>query len=84
MGLKTAFSQARIVTLGVLAAAVWILLTILQVFERLGPLSSGGVGQTPIPGLVGLAVMGGVLVVMALLYSELGETEPSPDPWPPE
>ena len=84
MGLKTAFSQVRIVTLGVLAAAVWILLTILQVFERLGPLSSGGVGQTPIPGLVGLAVMGGVLVVLALLYSELGETEPSPDPWPPE
>ena len=84
MGLKTAFSQARIVTFGVLAVAVWVLLTILQVFERLGPLSSGGVGQTPISGLVGLAVMGGLLAVLALLYSELGETEPSPDPWPPE
>jgi hypothetical protein len=84
MGLKTAFSQARIVTFGVLAAAVWILLTVLQVFERLGPLSSGGVGQTPISGLVGLAVMGGLLAVLAVLYSELGETEPSPDPWPPE
>ncbi|MFB6101441.1 MAG: hypothetical protein ABEJ73_02635 [Haloplanus sp.] len=84
MGLRTAFSQARIVTFGVLAAVVWVLLTVLQVYNRLGPLSSGGVGQTPVPGVIGLLVLGGLLALLAVLYSELSEEEPAPEPWPPE
>jgi len=84
MGLKTALTQARIVTFGALAAAVWILLTVFQVYGQLGPLSSGGVGQTPIAGLLGLLVMGGALALLVVLYSELSEEEPAPEPWPPE
>ncbi|AXG07727.1 hypothetical protein DU500_15540 [Haloplanus rubicundus] len=81
MGIRTALTQARIVSLGVFAAAIWIVLTMLQVFGRLGPLSSGGVGQTPISGLVGLAVLGGALALLLVLYGELSETEPAPEPW---
>jgi hypothetical protein len=81
MGIRTALTQARIVTLGVFAAAIWIVLTMLQVFGRIGPLSSGGVGQTPISGLIGLAVLGGALALLLVLYGELSETEPAPEPW---
>jgi hypothetical protein len=81
MGIRTALTQARIVSLGVFAAAIWIVLTMLQVYGRLGPLSSGGVGQTPISGLVGLAVLGGALALLLVLYGELSETEPAPKPW---
>lgn len=81
MGIRTALTQARIVTVGVFFAAIWLVLTILQVYGRLGPLSSGGVGQTPISGLLGILVMGGALVLLLVLYGELGEEEPTPDPW---
>jgi hypothetical protein len=81
MGIRTALTQARIVSLGVFAAAIWLVLTMLQVYGRLGPLSSGGVGQTPISGLVGLAVLGGALALLLVLYGELSETEPAPEPW---
>lgn len=81
MGLRTALTQSRIVTLGVFAAAIWVVLTILQVYGRLGPLSSGGVGQTPIAGVVGLVVLAGLLALLLTLYSELSEMEPAPEPW---
>jgi hypothetical protein len=81
MGIRTALTQARIVSLGVFAAAIWTVLTMLQVYGRLGPLSGGGVGQTPISGLIGLAVLGGALVLLLVLYGELSETEPAPEPW---
>ncbi|MFB6195991.1 MAG: hypothetical protein ABEI80_07445 [Haloplanus sp.] len=84
MGLRTALSQTRIVTFGVIAAGIWVVLTILRVYERLGPLSGQEVGQTPVPGLVGLVVLAGLLGGLIVLYSELAEEEPSPEPWPPE
>ncbi|WP_049935902.1 hypothetical protein [Haloplanus natans] len=81
MGIRTALTQSGIVTLGVFAAGIWIVLTMLQVYGRLGPLSSGGVGQTPISGLVGLVVLGGTLVLLLALYGELSEMDPAPEPW---
>jgi len=81
MGVRTALTQSRFATLGVFAAAIWVVLTMLQVYGRLGPLSSGGVGQTPIAGLVGLVVLGGLLALLLTLYGELSETEPAPEPW---
>jgi len=82
MGLRTAFTQTRIITLAVFAAAIWVVLTILQVYGRLGPLSGGsGVGQTPISGLIGLLVLGGALALLLVLYGELSEEEPVPEPW---
>jgi len=81
MGLKTALTQARIVTIGVFFAAIWVILTMLQVYGRVGPLSSGGVGQTPISGLIGLVVLGGLLALLLTFYSELSEVDPAPEPW---
>jgi hypothetical protein len=81
MGIRTAITQSRIVTLGVFAAAIWVVLTMLQVYGRMGPLSGGGVGQTPISGIVGLLVMGGLLALLLVLFGELSEEEPAPDPW---
>lgn len=81
MGLRTALTQARIVTLGVFFAAIWVVLTILQVYGRMGPLSAGGVGQTPISGLLGIVVLGGLLALLLVLYSELSEEAPAPEPW---
>lgn len=81
MGLRTALTQTRIITLALFAAAIWIVLTMLQVYERLGPLSGGGVGQTPISGVIGLVVLGGALALMLVLFGELSEEEPAPDPW---
>lgn len=81
MGIRTAITQSRIVTLGVFAAAIWVVLTMLQVYGRMGPLSGGGVGQTPISGVVGLLVMGGLLALLLVLFGELSEEEPAPDPW---
>jgi hypothetical protein len=81
MGIRTAITQSRIVTLGVFAAAIWVVLTMLQVYGRMGPLSGGGVGQTPIAGVIGLLVMGGLLALLLVLFGELSEEEPAPDPW---
>lgn len=82
MGIRTAFSQARIVTIGVFFAAIWVILTMLQVYNRMGPLSSGsGVGQTPISGVIGLIVLGGLLALLLTLYGELSEADPAPEPW---
>jgi hypothetical protein len=81
MGLKTALTQSRIATFGVIAGAIWLLLTILQVYEQLGQPSSTEVGQTPIAGLVGILVMAGLLTLLVVLYSELSEVEPAPEPW---
>jgi len=81
MGIRTALTQSRIISLGLFAAGIWIVMTMLQVYGRLGPLSSGGVGQAPISGLIGLAVLGGTLALVLVLYGELGETEPAPEPW---
>ncbi|MFB6255162.1 MAG: hypothetical protein ABEH58_00270 [Haloplanus sp.] len=81
MGIRTALSQTRIITLAVFAAAIWVILKMLQVYEQLGALSSGGVGQTPVSGLIGLAVLGGTLALMLVLYGELSEEEPAPEPW---
>lgn len=84
MALRTALQQSRIVTFGVLAAVVWVLLAVFQVYGRLGPLSADGVGQTPAAGVVGLVVLGSLLVMLVVLYSELTEETPAPEPWPPE
>jgi hypothetical protein len=81
MGLRTALTQSRIVTFGAIGAGIWILLTILKVYERLGPLSSSSVGQSSVSGLIGLVVMGATLALLFVLYGELTEGEPAPDPW---
>ena len=91
MGLRTAFSQARIVTIGVLAALLWTGITALRVFENMdlwGVASAGivgdAIGTNATGGIVGIAVLVIAMLAALQLFAELGDAEPAPDTWPPE
>ena len=91
MGLRTAFSQARIVTIGVLAALLWTGITALRVFENMdlwGVASAGivgdAIGTNAVGGILGLLVMAIAALAALQLFAELGDVEPAPDTWPPE
>lgn len=91
MGMRTALSQARVVTLGVLAALLWLVIAGLRVFDSIdfwGVANAGvvgdAIGTTAVGGIFGLLVMGVTLIVAVHLLAELGDVEPAPDAWPPE
>lgn len=87
MTMRSALQQTGLVTFAVLAAAAWTLYVATQVgasFDWVTWTASEFVGTTAAGGLVGLLVMGLLLVMLVVLYSELTETEPAPQPWPPE
>jgi hypothetical protein len=91
MSIKNALGQARLVTIGVLAAVGWMLLTGLRVFESIDfwGLADAGVvgdaiGPTAVGGVLGLVILTVTVLLAAQLLGELGETDPAPEPWPPE
>lgn len=84
MGLRTALTQARTVTLAVILAGAWLVFNIPRVYANLGPLGETTVGQTPIAGLAGLFVMLVLGILLVYFLGELSEEDPAPDPWPPE
>ena len=87
MSLRTALREARVVTVGILIAALWTLLTILDVtgrFDWMAFDAADTVGQTAVGGVVGLLVLLVVLALLVGLYSEVTESDPAPDPWPPQ
>lgn len=85
MGTRTALSNSRWITFGVIAAAVWLLATWFAVLGSIDwsalddPVGTYGFG-----GLMGLVVMAVALGLMVVLYGELAEGEPGPDTFPPE
>lgn len=86
MSLRTALKEARVVTVGILIAALWTLLTILDVtgrFDWMGFDPADGVGQTAVGGVVGLVVLVVFLALLVGLYSEVAESDPAPEAWPP-
>lgn len=86
MGVRTALGQARWVTFGVMLAAVWTLLIAYEVataFDWANWTVEAFLGQAAMSGIVGLLVMAILLGLMVVLYGELSESDPSPDPWPP-
>ena len=81
--------QSRVLTLVLLTLMVWLLVTILRigvdVTRRWEPGAAGEyIGASPIGGAMGVLVMLGVLVLLLVLYSEVGHSEPGPSTWPPE
>ena len=91
MGMRTAFSQARIVTIGVLAALLWTGITALRVVDSIdlwGVANAGivgdAIGTNAVGGIVGLLVMTIAILAALQLLAELGDAEPTPDTWPPE
>jgi hypothetical protein len=91
MGMRTALSQARVVTIGVLAALLWTVVTVFRVFENMdlwGVANAGivgdAIGTNAVGGILGLLVMTIAALAALHLLAELGDTEPAPDTWPPE
>jgi hypothetical protein len=72
--------------IGVFLIAGWILLNAFSIYESLGSFSIGTqvIGQGGVSGVIGLLVMAVFAGLLLFLYSELGETDPAPDPFPPE
>lgn len=87
MSLRTALKEARVVTVGILIAVLWTLLTILDVtgrFDWLAFDTGDTIGQTAVGGIVGLVVLVVFLALLVGLYSEVTEADPAPEAWPPQ
>ena len=92
MSVRTAIRQNALVTFALFFTGIWVGLTALHVTNRLArPLSANvevfgegtAVGQTFVPGLIGLLVLVLLLGFMLVLYGEVSEAEPFPDTFPP-
>lgn len=93
MSVRTAIRQNALVTFALFFVGIWVGLTALHVVNVIGsPLNTGievfgegnAVGQTLVPGLIGLLVLLALLGSVLVLYGELSEVEPLPDTFPPE
>lgn len=86
MALRTALQMSKVLVIGVLLIAGWLLLNALQVFETMNSIELGNqvIGQGGMSGVIGLLVMAVLAGLLLFLYSELGETDPAPEPFPPE
>lgn len=86
MGIRDATGQSPLLTAFVVGVGAWLAVVWVRTFNNIDSLwaASEGVGQTAASGIVGLAVMLGVLVFMFVLFGELEESEPGPEPWVPE
>lgn len=85
MGMRTAMSNARVLTFAVLAAAVWITATWFSVFESLNwSALDDAVGPHGFGGIAGLVVLALTLGLLVALYGELTEDDPAPETFPPE
>lgn len=86
MSLRTALQNSRILTFAITAAFVWILLTLLSVvgaFDWYAVTSGDFIGQNAVGGVAGVVVLLAVLGALTTVYSEVSESEPVPDSWPP-
>lgn len=86
MSLRNALQNSRILTFGIIAAFVWLLLNLITVVGAFDWYAAGAgdfIGQNAIGGIVGSIVLLVILGGFVALYSEAGEMEPAPDSWPP-
>lgn len=83
MSIRTALRESTLVTYGVLAALVWVLLTWIHVFQLVDLSKTGYLGQGAFSGAVGLLVMTVFLGLLVAVLAELTEHEPAPNTWPP-
>jgi hypothetical protein len=83
---RYAIRQHPVLLAAVLLVGAWLILTALNVFVSMGQTGpyEGYIGHTPGSGWVGLAVIVALLGFIVVLYSELGESGPLPQSFPPE
>ncbi|WP_426963810.1 hypothetical protein [Haloparvum alkalitolerans] len=85
MSMRTAYEQNKFVLVGALLFAGWTALTLLNVANSMGSIStSNWVGQHGIGGIVGIAALLVILAFTLTAYGTLAEPEPAPAEWPPE
>ncbi|MEF8807613.1 hypothetical protein [Natronomonas sp.] len=84
MGVRTAFQQARWITIAALAVAIWAVVTWFEVLELIDWASMDYIGRSAVSGVIGLIVLGALIMLLVAMFGELGEEEPSPESWPPE
>lgn len=86
MSLRTALQNSRLLTFGIIAGFVWILLNLITVvgaFDWYAAASGDFIGQNAVGGIVGAVVLLVILGGFITLYSEAGETDAAPESWPP-
>ncbi|PSP60612.1 hypothetical protein BRC77_15425 [Halobacteriales archaeon QH_8_64_26] len=85
MTLRSALRTNTLLVIGVLLIGGWLLLNVLQVVETMGSFDLGSqvIGQGGTSGVIGVLVMAVFAVLLLYLYSEIGRSDPSPEPFPP-
>jgi len=86
MSLRTALQQSKILTFVVLGSFIWLGATLFQVAASFDWLAFGNgdfLGVNATGGIAGVVVLAVVLGVLVVLYSEVTETDPAPQSWPP-
>lgn len=91
MTFRTALRQNPVITFALLLFGGWMLITMVHVFNTMEPVwgipetlgSTTYVGQVAISGVVGLFVLAALLVVVVVTFSQMFETGPTPESFPP-
>lgn len=86
MSLRTAIRQSVILTFVVLAAFIWLLLSLLDVmreFDWLAITTTDYIGFNAAGGIAGVVVLAILLGLLVALFSGVSEEEPTPESWPP-
>jgi len=82
---RHAIRQHPVLTALVLLVGAWLILTALNVFTSMGSTGpfEGYVGHTPTSGWIGLGVILAALGFLVVINSELGQSGPLPQSFPP-
>lgn len=86
MSLRTALQQSKILTFVVLGAFIWLGATLFQVAASFDWYAFGNgdfIGANATGGVAGVLVLAIVLGTLVVLYSEVTESDPAPESWPP-
>ena len=83
---RFAIRQHPVLTAIVLLVGAWLILTALNVITSMGATGpyEGYIGHTPKSGWVGLGVILAALGFLVVVYSELSESGPLPQSFPPD
>lgn len=83
MTLRSALRQSPWLAFVMLLAFLWLLVNGIGMLGALDFAGSTAVGQWGVSGVVGLVVLGIALALLVVMFGELSESEPGPEPWPP-
>lgn len=86
MSMRSAIEQTGWLPIAVLVVLLWTVVTafrLVGMMQPYGGLETEYVGPAFLSGGVGLLVLFGFAVALVFIFSELGESTPAPDEFPP-